>query len=85
MYLVLDKKEYDNLVSFKDSATNPAYVGLFLFSDSKKARAYCRTIIADELAHDEEPSTFVILDINEFGSNVVTGKLGVIISNRDLK
>lgn len=85
MYLVLDKEEYDNLVSFKDSATNPAYVGLFLFSDSKKARAYCRTIIADELAHDEEPSTFVILDINEFGSNVVTGKLGVIISNRDLK
>ena len=85
MYLVLDKEEYDNLVSFKDSATNPAYVGLFLFSDSKKARAYCRTIIADELAHDEEPSTFVILDINEFHSSIVTGKLGVIISNRDLK
>lgn len=83
MYLVLDKEDYDNLVSFKDSATSPAYVGLF--SDSKKARAYCRTIIADELAHDEEPSTFVILDINEFHSSVVTGKLGVIISSRDLK
>lgn len=85
MYLVLDKEDYDNLVSFKDSATNPAYVGLFLFSDSKKARAYCRTIIADELAHDEEPSTFVILDINEFRSSIITGKLGMIISNRDLK
>lgn len=85
MYLVLDKEDYDNLVSFKDSATNPTYVGLFSFSDSKKARAYCRTIIADELAHDEEPSTFVLLDINEFRSSIVTGKLGVIISNRDLK
>lgn len=85
MYLVLDKEDYDNLVSFKDSATNPAYVDVRLFSDSKKARAYCRTIIADELAHDEEPSTFVILDINEFRSSIVTGKLGVIISNRDLK
>lgn len=83
MYLVLDKEDFDNLVSFKDSATNPAYVGVF--SDSKKARAYCRTIIADELAHDEEPSAFVILDINELRSNIVTGKLGVIISNRDLK
>lgn len=83
MYLVLDKEDYDNLVSFKDSATNPVYVGLF--SDSKKTRAYCRTIIADELAHDEEPSTFVILDINEFRSSIITGKLGVIISNRDLK
>ena len=83
MYLVLDKDDYDNLAEFKDSATQPAYVGMF--SDSKKARAYCREIIADELAHDEEPTTFVILDINEYKSNVVTGKLGVIISNRDLK
>lgn len=86
MYLVLDKEDYDNLVSFKDSATNPAYVAYVgVFSDSKKARAYCRTIITDELAHDEEPSTLVILDINEFHSSVVTGKLGVIISSRDLK
>lgn len=85
MYLVLDKEDYDNLVSSKDSATNLGYVDVGLFSDSKKARAYCRTIIADELARDEEPSTFVILDINEFRSSIVTGKLGVIISNRDLK
>lgn len=87
MYLVLDKEDFDNLVSFKDSAPNPAYLfdNVGLFSDSKKARAYCRTIIADELAHDEEPSTFVILDINEFRSSIITGKLGVIISNRDLK
>lgn len=83
MYLVLDKDYYDELVSLKDTTASCVYVGLF--SDSKKARAYCRTIIADELAHDEEPSTFVILDINEFRSSVVTGKLGVIISNRDLK
>ena len=83
MYLVLDKEDYDNLVSFKDSATKPAYVGVF--SDSKRARAYCRTIIADELAHDEQPNTFVILDVNEYKSNIVTGKLGVIISSRDLK
>lgn len=85
MYLVLDKINYDELVSLKDNVTNQAYTYAGLFSDSKKARAYCRTIIADELAHDETPSTFVILDINEFRSSVVTGKLGVIISNRDLK
>lgn len=83
MYLVLDKVDYDFLMENKNSATNPAYVGVF--SDSKKARAYCRKIIADELAHDEQPSTFVILDVNEYKSNIVTGKLGVIISNRDLK
>lgn len=83
MYLVLDKEYYDELVSFKDSATRCVFAGLF--SDSKKARAYCRKVIANELALNEEPSTFVILDINEFHSSVVTGKLGVIISNRDLK
>lgn len=83
MYLVLDKEDYDNLAEFKDIATKPAYVGMF--SDAKRARAYCREVISDELAHDETPSTFVILDVNEYKSSVVTGKLGVIISSRDLK
>ena len=83
MYLVLDKEDYDTLAEFKDIATKPAYVGMF--SDSKKARMYCREVIADELAHDETPSTFVILEINEYHSHIVTGKLGVIISSRDLE
>lgn len=84
MYLVLTKDDYDELVSFKDNPLE-SYVDINAFSDSKKARAYCREIIADELAHDERPSTFVILDVNEYKSNIVTGKLGVIISSRDLK
>lgn len=83
MYLVMDKGDYDFIEESKDTATRGVYVGLF--SDTKKARAYCREIIADELAHDEQPSTFVILDVNEYKSNIVTGKLGVIISSRDLK
>ena len=84
MYLVLDKDDYDELINFKDDI-NPSYIDISAFSDSKKARAYCRGIIADKLAHDETPSTFVILEINEYHSNIVTGKLGVIISSRDLK
>lgn len=84
MYLVLDKDDYNAIEGAKDTGTHHGvYVGVF--SDSKKARAYCREIIADELAHDERPSTFVILDVNEYKSNIVTGKLGVIISSRDLK
>lgn len=84
MYLVLDKGDYDAIEGLKNTtASHGVYAGLF--SDTKKARAYCREIIADELAHDEEPTTFVILDINEYHSNIVTGKLGVIISSRDLK
>lgn len=83
MYLVLDKDDYNSIEELKDTIIHGVYVGLF--SDNKKARAYCREIIADELAHDEQPSTFVILDINEYKSNIVTGKLGVIISSRDLK
>ena len=83
MYLVLDKDDYNSIEESKDTTIHGVYVGLF--SDSKKARAYCREIIADELAHDEQPSTFVILDVNEYKSNIVTGKLGVIISSRDLK
>ena len=83
MYLVLDKGDYDAIEGLKNGGVHGIYAGLF--SDSKKARAYCREVIADELAHDETPTTFVILDINEYHSNVVTGKLGVIISNRDLK
>lgn len=83
MYLVMDKEDYDAIDGLKNTTVHNVYAGLF--SDTKKARAYCRTIIADELAHGEEPSTFVILDINEFRSSIVTGKLGVIISNRDLK
>lgn len=83
MYLVMDKGDYDAIEGLKNGSTHGVYAGLF--SDTKKARAYCREIIADELAHDEEPTTFVILDINEYRSNIVTGKLGVIISSRDLK
>ena len=83
MYLVLDKDDYNSIEELKDTTVHGVYVGLF--SDSKKARAYCRKIIADEFAHDEQPSTFVILDINEFNSSVVTGKLGVVLSSRDLK
>lgn len=83
MYLVLDKDDYNAIEGAKDTGTHGVYVGLF--SDSKKARAYCREIIADELAHDEQPSTFVVLNVNEYKSNIVTGKLGVIISSRDLK
>lgn len=84
MYLVMYKGDYNAIEGLKD-ITNMNSVYVVLFSDKKKARAYCREVISDELAHDEEPSTFVILDINEFNSSVVTGKLGVIISNRDLK
>lgn len=83
MYLVMDKDDYNAIEGLKDTTVHGVYVGVF--SDSKKARAYCREIIADELAHDEQPSTFVILDVNEYKSNIVTGKLGVIISSRDLK
>lgn len=84
MYLVLTKDDYDELVSFKDNPL-PSFIDINAFSDKKKARAYCKEIISDELARDETPSTFVILDINEFSSSVVTGKLGVVISNRNLK
>lgn len=83
MYLVLDKGDYDAIEGLKNTTVHGIYAGLF--SDSKKARAYCREIIADELAHDETPTTFVILEINEYHSHIVTGKLGVIISSRDLK
>lgn len=83
MYLVLGKDDYNSIEGLKDTTVHGVYVGLF--SDSKKARAYCREIIADEFAHDEQPSTFVILDINEFNSSVVTGKLGMVLSSRDLK
>lgn len=83
MYLILNKGDYDAIEGSKNTTVHGVYVGLF--SDSKKARAYCREIIANELAHDEQPSTFVILNINEYQSNIVTGKLGVIISNRNLK
>lgn len=84
MYLVMYKSDYNAIEGLKD-ITNMNSVYVVMFSDSKKARAYCREIIADELAHDEKPSTFVILDVNEYKSNIVTGKLGVIISSRDLK
>lgn len=84
MYLVMYKSDYNAIEGLKD-ITNMNSVYVVMFSDSKKARAYCREIIADELAHDEQPSTFVILDVNEYKSNIVTGKLGVIISSRDLK
>ena len=84
MYLVMYKGDYNAIEGLKDiSNMNSVYV--VLFSDKKKARAYCKEIIANELAHNERPSTFVILDINKFNSSVVTGKLGVIISSRDLK
>ena len=84
MYLVMYKGDYNAIEGLKDiSNMNSVYV--VLFSDKKKARAYCKEIIAEELAHDEQPSTFVILDVNEYKSNIVTGKLGVIISSRDLK
>lgn len=83
MYLVLEKGDYDAIEDLKNGCIHNVYAGLY--SDSKKARAYCREIIADELANDETPSTFVILEINEYHSNIVTGKLGVIISSRDLK
>lgn len=83
MYLVLDKEDYDTLAEFKDVANKSTQVGMF--SDAKRARAYCREVISDELAHNKTPSTFVILEINEYHSNIVTGKLGVIISSRDLK
>lgn len=83
MYLVLDKDDYDSIEESKDTTIHGVYVGLF--SDSKKARKYCRDIIADEIEVNEQPSTFVILDVNEYKSNIVTGKLGVIISSRDLK
>lgn len=84
MYLVMYKGDYNAIEGLKD-ITNMNSVYVVLFSDKKKARAYCREVISDELAHDEEPSTFVILDINEFNSSVVTGKLGVILSSQDLK
>ena len=83
MYLVLDKEDYDTLAEFEDIANK--LVTVAMFSDSKRARTYCREIISDELAHDETPSTFVILEISKYHSHVVTGKLGVIISSRDLK
>ena len=83
MYLVLDKEDYDTLAEFENIANK--LVCMAMFSDSKKARAYCREVISDELAHDKTPTTFVILEINEYHSNIVTGKLGVIISSRDLK
>lgn len=84
MYLVMYKGDYNSIEGLKDiNSLHNVYVGLF--SERKKAKAYCREIIADKLAHDGQPSTFVILDINEFHSSVVTGKLGVIISSRDLK
>lgn len=83
MYLVLDKEDYDTLAEFEDIANK--LVPVAMFSDSKRARTYCREIISDELAHDETPSTFVILEINKYHSHIVTGKLGVIISSRDLK
>lgn len=84
MYLVMYRSDYNAIDGLKD-ITNMNSVYVVSFSDKKKARAYCKEVIADELAHDEEPSTFVILDINEFNSSVVTGKLGVVLSSRDLK
>ena len=84
MYLVMYKGDYNAIEGLKDiSNLHSVYVGLF--SDKKKARAYCKEIIADELARDEKPSTFVILDIDEFHSSFVTGKSGVVLSSRDLK
>lgn len=84
MYLIMYKGDYNAIEGLKDiSNLHSVYVGLF--SDKKKARAYCKEVIADELARGEEPSTFVILDIDEFHSSFVTGKLGVVLSSRDLK
>lgn len=84
MYLVMNKGDYNAIEGLID-ITNMNSVYLVLFSDKKKARAYCREVISDELAHGEEPSTFVILSINEFNSSVITGKLDVILCSRDLK
>lgn len=84
MYLVMNKGDYDAIEGLKDiSNIHSVYVGLY--SDKKKARAYCKEVISDELADDMEPSTFVILEINEFYSSVITGKLDVVLSSKDLK
>ena len=84
MILVMDKTDFDSLNdSINEPAARPVFVNMF--DNRKKARAYMRDIITEDLESHGPVTTFVMLEIGEYKSSIVSGKMGVIISSRDLK
>lgn len=84
MILVMDKNDYDGLKSsVNEPAAHPVFVNMF--DNTKKARAYIRDIITEDLESHQPTTSFVMLEISEYKSSIVSGKMGVIISSRDLK